>query len=127
MSPTRFPSPPGSLLVVPNTGALSADSMVWKSRDLWVLADDEPLIGLPRDEAARRGPVLQDYRQTEKLIPGMNVVPFRHPIYRPPIPPAPSPLLEQLRSRAEARRLVYGVGMFVLGILAHMAWLRVWL
>ncbi len=125
MSANQFSHPsPDSPLVVLDTGALSA-----KSRDLWVLADDEPLVGLPTAQAARRGPVLHQYRRTEELIPGTNVVPFLHPIYRRRIPPEtrPSPSSEQLRSRAEVRWLVYGAGMFVLGILAHMAWLRAWL
>ena len=125
MSANQFSHPsPDSPLVVLDTGALSA-----KSRDLWVLADDEPLVGLATAQAARRRPVLQQYRQTEELIPGRNVIPFRHPIDRPRIPPEtrPSRSLTQLRSRAEVRWLVYGAAMFVLGILAHMAWLRAWL
>lgn len=54
-----------------------------------------------------------------------NIFPFDHFAHRRPRPPAPSP--SPLRLRVELHRLVYGAGMFVLGILAHMAWLRAWL
>jgi hypothetical protein len=54
----------------------------------------------------------------------MNIIPFRR-ARRPPILPAPSS--SSLRIRIELYRLVYGAGMFVLGILAHMAWPKVWL
>ena len=55
----------------------------------------------------------------------MNTFPFHHLARRPPTPPAPSS--SSLPFRVELYRLVYGAGMFVLGILAHMAWLKVWL
>jgi hypothetical protein len=101
MGPTRFPGrSPDFPLLVRDTGDLIAGS------DISALADS-------------RGAPLQ---------PRMNIVPFRHPIYRRrPAAPAPSPSPQQLRSRAEVGRLVYGAGMFVLGIVAHTAWLRVWL
>src|SRR4051812_35555209 len=54
-----------------------------------------------------------------------NILPFNHFAHQPPTPPAlrPSPI----GVRVELYRLIYGAGMFVLGILAHMAWLRAWL
>ena len=54
-----------------------------------------------------------------------NIIPFHRLARRPPTPPAPSS--SSLRFRVELYRLVYGAGMFVLGILAHMAWPKVWL
>jgi hypothetical protein len=71
---------------------------------------------------------LQAYRRTEEPMPknggaykfAMNIVPSRHPIY---LPLAPRPSSDHLRFHFELRRLAYGAGMFVLGILAHMAWL----
>ena|SRR6266567_2781162 len=54
-----------------------------------------------------------------------NIIPFHRLARRPPTRPAPSP--SSLPFRVELYRLVYGAGMFVLGILAHVAWLKVWL
>jgi len=48
-----------------------------------------------------------------------NIIPFHHLAHQRPTRPAPSP--SPLRVRVELYRLVYGGGMFVLGILAHMA------
>jgi hypothetical protein len=71
---------------------------------------------------------LQAYRRTEDLMPengsaykfAMNIVRSRHPTH---LPLAPRSSSDQLRFHFEMRRLAYGAGMFVLGILAHMAWL----
>ena len=78
---------------------------------------------------------LQDYRRTEKpthpnrapyTLP-MNIIAFRQPVYRAQTPPpAPRVSPEELRSRAEWQWFAYGAVMFVLGILAHMAWLSAW-
>jgi hypothetical protein len=53
-----------------------------------------------------------------------NIIPFHHFARQPPTPPVPSS--SRLRFRVELYRCVYGAGMFVLGILAHMAWPKVW-
>ncbi len=54
-----------------------------------------------------------------------NIIPFHHLARQPPTPSVPSS--SPFRFRVELYRLVYGAGMFVLGILAHMAWPKVWL
>lgn len=53
------------------------------------------------------------------------IIPFHRLAHQPPTPPAP--ISSPLPFRVELYRLVYGTGMFVLGILAHMAWLKAWL
>ena len=76
--------------------------------------------------------VLKDYRRIEKpphhapYKTPMTIVPFRQAVYQP-LTPLPTLRLspEQLRFRAGLRRLAYGAGMFMLGILAHIAWLNV--
>ena len=73
---------------------------------------------------------LQAYRRTEELMPengraykfAANIVPSRHPIHLPLSPRSSS---DHLRFHCELRRLAYSACMFVLGILAHMAWLSV--
>ena len=74
--------------------------------------------------------LLQNYRRIEKLTHRapykfpMTIVPFPHAVYQPlTLPHALRFSPEQLQFRAELRRLAYGAGMFVLGILAHIAWL----
>jgi hypothetical protein len=75
--------------------------------------------------------LLQDYRRIEKpprrapYTPPKTIVPFRHAVYQPLTPPPVVNLLpERLRFRVEQQRLAYGAGMFALGILLHVAWLR---
>ena len=126
MNPITKDSPDG-LAVLPHDFGATAEGLVavaacWRSS-----TPNGAFVGVDGIEKVER----PSYGSTERAqqnrnpykVP-TNIIPFHHFARQPPTPPVPSS--SRLRFRVELYRCVYGAGMFVLGILAHMAWPKVW-